>query len=246
MKKFFTFIILIFILQIAAFAQKSAISFKDVSADSGINVSHISTAENRYIIESMSGGAAVFDCDNDGFSDAATVNGSSVENFKKGGDLFITLYRQIDGAASKTPKFENITQKANLTRKGWGMGVTAVDYDGDGISDLFVTGFNGNALYHGTGGCKYEDATEKSGVKGIGFQTGAAWADYDRDGDLDVFVPGYVSLDLSNLPVFGSSKTCSYKGIRVQCGPRGIPGERDFFTATTGTEHLKKSPKKSA
>ena len=76
----------------------SPITFKDISAESGINVSHISTAENRYIIESMSGGAAVFDCDRDGFLDVATINGSSVENFKKGGDLFVTLYRQIDGA----------------------------------------------------------------------------------------------------------------------------------------------------
>lgn len=234
MEKLFVFTILIILLQIAAFAQISAIKFKDVSNESGINVSHISSAENRYIIESMSGGAAVFDCDADGFLDVATVNGSSVENFKKGGDLLLTLYRQIDGTKTKTPKFENITGLANLSRKGWGMGVTTVDYDSDGILDLFVTGFAGNAVYRGRGGCKFEDVTEKTGLKGIGFQTGSAWADYDRDGDLDVFVAGYVSLDLNNLPVFGSSKTCSYKGIRVQCGPRGLPGERDYFYRNKG------------
>src|SRR5215203_4216198 len=234
MNKLLIFTILFVLANCAAFAQRSAITLADVSADAGLNVSHISTAENRYIIESMSGGAAVFDCDGDGFPDVATVNGSSVENFKKGGDLFITLYRQIDGAKTKTPRFENITEAANLTRKGWGMGVTAVDFDGDDILDLFITGFEGNAVYRGKGNCKYEDVTEKSGLKGIGFQTGAAWADYDRDGDLDVFVAGYVSLDLKNLPVFGSSKTCSYKGIRVQCGPRGLPGERDYFYRNKG------------
>jgi enediyne biosynthesis protein E4 len=228
---FFTTFIL---LQISTFAQNPPITFKDISAESGVNVSHISGAENRYIIESMSGGTAVFDCDEDGFLDIATANGSTVENFKKGGDLFVTLYRQIDGNTSVTPKFENITTSANLTRKGWGMGVTAIDFDSDGFLDLFVTGFNSNAIYRGKGGCKFEDVTEKSGLKGVGFMTGAAWADYDRDGDLDVFVPGYVSLDLNNLPVFGSSQTCSFKGIRVQCGPRGLPGERDFFYRNKG------------
>ena len=226
--------ILIFSVQVLIFAQKSAISFKDVSANSGISVSHISSAENRYIVESMSGGTAVFDCNADGFLDVAAINGSSVDNFKKGGDLFVSLYRQIDGEKSKTPKFENITESANLSRKGWGMGVTAVDFDADGILDLFITGFGRNAVYRGRGSCKFEDVTEKSGLKGIGFQTGAAWADYDRDGDLDVFVAGYVSLDLNNLPVFGSSKTCSFKGIRVQCGPRGLPGERDYFYRNKG------------
>lgn len=226
--------VLILLVQITVFAQKSAFSFSDVSAESGINVSHISTAENRYIIESMSGGSAVFDCDGDGFLDVATINGSSVENFKKGGDLFVTLYRQIDGAKRKTPKFENITASANLTRNGWGMGITAVDFDDDGILDLFATGFGGSAVYRGKGICKFEDVTDKSGLKGLGFQTGAAWADYDRDGDLDVFVAGYVSIDLNNLPVFGSSKTCSYKGIRVQCGPRGLTGERDYFYRNRG------------
>lgn len=221
-------------LQATLFAQVSPISFADISASSGINVSHISSPENRYIIESMSGGAAVFDCDRDGYLDVATINGSSVENFKEGGDLFFTLYRQVNGATSKSPQFENITDSANLTRKGWGMSVTAVDLDGDGILDVFVTGFGGNAVYRGQGNCKYEDVTEKSGLRGSGFQTGAAWADYDRDNDLDVLVVGYVSLDLNNLPVFGSSKTCSFKGIRVQCGPRGLPGERDFFYKNKG------------
>jgi hypothetical protein len=215
-------------------AQTPAISFTDVSAASGMNVSHISSADNRYIVESMSGGAALFDCDADGFLDAATVNGSSVENYKKGGDSFVTLYRQIDGATSKTPKFENITTAAGLTRKGWGMAVTAVDYDNDGQLDLLATGFGGNAVYRGVGQCKFQDATEKSGLKGSGFMTGAAWADYDRDGDLDLFVARYVSLNLNNLPVFGSSPTCSFKGIRVQCGPRGLPGETDLFYRNTG------------
>jgi hypothetical protein len=217
-----------------AFGHSPAISFADVSAASGLNVPEVSTPEDRYIIESMSGGVALFDCDGDGFLDVATVNGSSVDRFKNGGDLFVTLYKQINGASSDTPEFENVTSSANLDRKGWGMGVTAADLDNDGILDLFVTGFNGNAVYKGLGGCKFQDITEKSGLKGSGFMTGAAWADYDRDGDLDVFVARYVSLDLKNLPIFGSSQTCSFQGIRVQCGPRGLPGESDLFFRNRG------------
>lgn len=217
------------VLPFFVFAQTPAISFTDVSAASGMNISHISSADNRYIVESMSGGAALFDCNGDGFLDAATVNGSSVESYKKGGNSFVSLYRQVDGATSKTPKFENVTTAAGLTRKGWGMAVTAVDYDNDGLLDLLVTGFGGNAVYRGSGQCVFQDATEKSGLKGSGFMTGAAWADFDRDGDLDLFIARYVSLDLNNLPVFGSSQTCSFKGIRVQCGPRGLPGETDLF-----------------
>ncbi len=220
--------------QIKVFAGDSPITFKDVSAESGINVAHVSVPENRYIIESMSGGAAVFDCDGDGFLDVATVNGSSVERFKSGGDLFITLYRQINGATSKTPRFENITESAGLKRKGYGMAVTAVDFDNDGFLDLFTTGFKGNAAYRGLGQCKFQDVTEKSGLLGQGLMTGAAWADYDRDGDLDLFVAAYVTLDLNNLPVYGSSQTCSFRGIRVQCGPRGLNGDRDFFYRNKG------------
>ena len=216
-------------------AQQPGLSFADVSAASGINVPHVSTPENRYIIESMSGGAVVFDCDGDEFLDVAVVNGSSVERFKKGGDLFISLFRQTNGASSNTPTFENITSTSGLTRKGWGMAVTAVDLDNDKILDLFATGFEGNAVYRGLGQCRFTDITEKSNLKGRGFMTGAAWADHDRDGDLDLFVPGYVGLNLNDLPEFGSSATtCSFRGIRVQCGPRGLPPEKDLFFRNKG------------
>src|SRR6185369_17745035 len=103
--------------------QTPAISFTDVSAASGINVPHVSSPEKRYIIESMSGGAAVFDCDGDGFLDVSTVNGSSIDRYRKGGDPMITFYRQVDGAKTRTPTFENVTQSAGLARKGWGMSV---------------------------------------------------------------------------------------------------------------------------
>lgn len=183
----------------------------------------------------MSGGVALFDCDADGYLDVAVANGSSVERFKTGGDPFITLYRQVPDPNAVAPlKFENVTTKGGLTRKGWGMAVTAVDYDNDGRTDLFSTGYGGNVLYRGVGPCKFQDVTEKTGVRGGGFSTGAAWADYDRDGDLDLFVARYVFVDLNNLPEFGSSPSCSHRGIRVQCGPRGLPGEKDLLYRNSG------------
>ena len=218
------------------FAQNPAISFVDVSATSGLNVRHVSTPENRYIVESMSGGVALFDCDEDGSLDVVVTNGSSVERFKsQGGDPFITLYRRLpEQKPSMPPKFENVSATAGLTRKGWGMAVTAVDFDSDGRSDLFATGYQGNVLYRSVGPCKFQDVTDKAGLRAGGFSAGAAWADYDRDGDLDVFVARYVFIDLNNLPEFGSSPTCSYRGIRVQCGPRGLPGESDLLYRNKG------------
>ncbi len=192
--------------------------FTEVAKQVGLTVSHISSPEKRYIVESMSGGAGLIDCDNDGKLDIITVNGSTIDRFRDGGDPMITLYHQDAGF-----KFRDITQTAGLTRKGWGMGVAVADYDNDGLPDIYVTGYGGNALYRNLGNCKFQDVTDKAGVAGGGFSTGAAWADYDRDGFVDLFVARYVHVDMNKLPTFGSDeKNCRFKGILVQCGPWGM------------------------
>src|SRR5690348_15967328 len=106
--------------------------FVDISQSSGLSVSHISSADEKFIIESVSGGVGFIDCDNDGKLDIITVNGSSVDRFKNGGDPMITLYRQVGDL-----KFKNITSEAGLNRKGWGMGVAVADFDNDGWEDIF-------------------------------------------------------------------------------------------------------------
>jgi len=208
-------------------------TFEDVSARAGITVAHIASPEKKYIVESMSGGVGFIDCDGGGVLAALVVNGSTVDRYKNGGDLMVTLYRQVGNRAGGVApvKFEDATQAAGLTRKGWGMGVAVADFDNDGVLDIFVTGYGGSALYRGLGNCKFEDVTEKAGVRGSGFMTGAAWADYDKDGFVDIFVSRYVHVDLDNVAAFG---TCKFRGIVVQCGPWGMTGETDLLYHNRG------------
>jgi enediyne biosynthesis protein E4 len=203
--------------------------FKDVAADVGLTVAHIAAPEARYVLDSISGGAGVFDCDNDGRLDIVVVGGSTVDRLRQGGDPMVTLYHQEPSGT-----FKDITREAGLSRKGWGMGVAVADYDNDGKLDLFVTGYTASVLYHNLGNCKFEDVTEKAGVRGSGFMTGAAWGDYDRDGYVDLFVSRYAHLDMNNLPQFGSNKFCNYKGMQVQCGPWGLEGESDLLYHNRG------------
>lgn len=215
--------------------------FEDVTNQAGIAVPHLSSPQKRYIIESMSGGVGFLDCNDDGKLDVVTVNGSSVDRYRSGGDAMIELYRQDSNL-----KFTDITSAAGVTRKGWGMGVAAADYDNDGVLDIYVTGYGGNVLYRGLSNCKFEDATEKAGVRGGGFSTGAAFADYDRDGDVDLFVPRYVVIDMNKLPEFGSDeKTCRFRNIPVQCGPWGLPGESDLLFRNRGDGSFEEVGKKA-
>ncbi len=219
--------------------------FEDVAAKVGLTVPHISSPDKKYIVESMSGGAGLIDCDNDGKLDIITVNGSTVQRYKQGGDPMITLYHQETGPNGEL-KFLDITQAAGLTHKGWGMGVAVADYDNDGLQDIYVTGYGGNALYHNLGNCKFEDVTDKAGVGAGGFSTGAAWGDYDRDGKVDLFVSRYVHVDIDNLPQFGNDpRFCRYKGVLVQCGPWGLPGESDLLFHNKGDGTFEEVSKKA-
>jgi hypothetical protein len=203
--------------------------FEDAALRLGLTVPHISSRSKDFILDTISGGVGFIDCDNDGRLDILAVNGSTVDEYRNGGNLMLTLYQQ-----GPDFRFTDITRPAGLTRRGWGMGVAVADYDNDGLPDIYVSGFGHNVLYHNLGNCKFEDVTERAGVAGGGFSTAASWADYDRDGNVDLFVTRYVQLDIDHLALPGSGRYCSYSEHPVHCGPQGLVGESDLLYRNRG------------
>lgn len=209
--------------------QSSGVRFVDITEQSGINFKHISTPEKRYIVESMSGGVAVFDYDNDGYLDIYFVNSLTVDLLKSNGKTRSALYHN-NGNGS----FTDVTDKAGVSGIGWGMGVAVADYNNDGFDDLYVTCVGPNHLFKNNGNGTFSDVTQKAQVGDPRWSAGAAFVDYDNDGYLDLFVSNYVAFDFNKLPEFGKSKLCQYKGVPVQCGPRGLPGDGDTLYHNNG------------
>jgi hypothetical protein len=177
----------------------------------------------------MSGGVALADFDRDGLVDIYFVDSLTVDTANDPKAARSALYRNR-GAL----KFEDVTDRAGVGHPGWGMGVCTADVDGDGWEDIYVTALGGNTLYRNKGDGTFADITAASRTRGGGWSAGCGFADYDRDGDLDLFVSRYVKIDLKALPEFGKDKTCEYRGIAVQCGPRGLAGEGDFLFRNDG------------
>jgi enediyne biosynthesis protein E4 len=204
-------------------------AFRDITRDAGITFVHHAAPEKKYIVESMSGGVALFDYDNDGRLDIYFVDSLTVETAGDPRKARSALYRNLGNL-----KFSDVTDKAGVGHPGWGMGVCTADVDGDGWEDLYVTALGGNKLFRNNQNGTFIDVTARAGLAAGGWSAGCAFADYDRDGDLDLFVSRYVNIDLRQLPQFGRDKTCQYRGIAVQCGPRGLPGESDFLFRNDG------------
>ena len=204
--------------------------FVDITAHTGIHFNHLASPEQKYIVESMSGGVALLDYDRDGWLDIYFTNAPSVSMAQAGVKARSALYRNNhDGT------FTDVSDKAGVAYPCWAMGAAVGDIDNDGWPDLAVSCFGGVVVYRNNHDGTFTDVTQRSGLgKDQGWATGLAFGDYDGDGYADLFVPHYVDLDLQHLPTFGSQKTCTYHDVAVQCGPRGLKGSPDALYHNNG------------
>lgn len=207
----------------------NAVQFTDITDRAGIKFRHVASPEKKYIVESMSGGLALIDYDSDGYLDIYFVNSLTVDLVKSNGKTRSALYHNNgDGT------FTDVTDKAGVADIGWGMGAAVGDYNNDGFDDLYVTCLGPNHLFKNNGNGTFTDVTQTAGVGDPRWSTGAAFVDYDNDGKLDLFVSNYVDFDINHLPEFGKGKTCQFKSVPVQCGPRGLPGAGDSLYRNNG------------
>jgi hypothetical protein len=199
-------------------ATQPVIEFEDVTAKSGIRFQHqASRTSRKYLPESMGAGVAIFDYDNDGWLDLFFVNGAKLQDPMPRGsspDKSDPRYWNRLYHNNRDGTFTDITEKAGLQGRLYGMGVATGDYDNDGNVDLLVTNLGGNILYHNNGDGTFTDVTAKAGVGGSGWCTGACFVDYDRDGSLDLMVSRYVQWDFSEV-YCGEHRP----GYRAYCHP---------------------------
>jgi hypothetical protein len=183
-----------------------------------------SATSQKYLLETMGGGVAMFDYDNDGRMDLFFTNGARLGDpvpkgtapDKRDPIYWNRLYHQkADGT------FEDVTERAGVKGDGYSMGVAAGDYDNDGWVDLYVTGYGANTLYHNNGDGTFTDVTKKTGTAGSGWSTSAAWIDYDRDGRLDLFVCRYLDWNFELGAMICGDKRPDY---RAYCHPNNFGG----------------------
>jgi len=170
------------------------------------------------------------DYDGDGWLDIYFTNAPSVSMALAGKKARSALYHN-----NRDGTFTDVTEKAGVGYPCWAMGAAVGDYNNDGKPDLIVSCFGGVVLYRNNGDGTFTNVTKAAGLdKDTGWATGVTFGDYDGDGHSDLFVPHYVDLDMNDLPQFGSSKTCQYHGVAVQCGPRGLKGSPDTLYHNNG------------
>ncbi len=215
----------------------TGVQFTDVTQASGVAFTHANSAtSNKYLVETMGGGVALFDYDNDGRLDVFFTNGAKIDDpmpegkapDKSAATFWNRLYHQnADGT------FTDVTDKAGLTgmpQNRYGMGVAVGDYDNDGFEDLYVTNYGANTLYHNNGDGTFTDVTARTGVAASGWSASAGFFDFDNDGRLDLFVTRYVDWSFKNNRYCGEHKP----GYRAYCHPDNYEGVTNILFHNNG------------
>jgi hypothetical protein len=207
------------------------IQFENTLKDSKIHFTlKNSVSPNRYSIETMTGGVALFDYDNDGLLDIFFTNGAQIPSLAKTDANFSNRLFHNNGDGT----FTDVTAKAGLEGIGYSMGVAAGDYDNDGFVDLYVTGVDRNQLFRNNGNGTFTDVTAKSGVSGIIPGFGKAWAvtagwfDYNNDGLLDLLVVNYLNYDIK------TAFHCTVHKVASYCSPNDYQGVPNILYRNNG------------
>jgi enediyne biosynthesis protein E4 len=216
-------------LKTAACKNRPVPQLEDVTEKAGIRFRHSYSAEKKYIPESMSGGVLLLDYDRDGWLDIYFTNAPTVDMALKRQPARGALYHNNhDGT------FTDVTDKAGIATPCWANGGAVGDYNNDGWPDIYITCLGANVLYRNNGDGTFTDVTAQAGVGDVRNSTGAAFGDYDNDGSVDLMVTNYVDFHLQSLPGFGKLPICTYRGLDVQCGPRGLKGAGDTLYHNNG------------
>jgi hypothetical protein len=210
---------------------QSRITFEDLLSKSGIHFElKNSISPQRYSVETMLGGVAVFDYNNDGLLDIFFTNGAAIPSLAKSDPSFWNRLYRNNGDGT----FTDVTEQAGVKGIGYSMGVAVGDFDNDGFEDLYITGFNRNQLLHNNGDGTFTDVTDKAGVpgttpgKGKSWAVAAGWFDFNNDGHLDLLVINYLDYNIAD------AKLCSIDGVRSYCAPGNFKGTANILYRNNG------------
>lgn len=205
--------------------------FTDIAAAAGLLAPTIygGTDHNDYILEADGCGCAFIDYDNDGWMDLFILSGTRLTGAPTGTSN--RLYKN-----NRDGTFTDVTRQAGLEAVGWANAVCIGDYNNDGFEDMFCTYWGHNKLYRNLGDGTFKDVTKEAGLEDsqVRWGAGCSFFDYDRNGHLDLFVSNYLGFDFENVPKPGAGVNCNWKGIPVNCGPRGLPFGRHSLYKNNG------------
>ena len=216
------------------------VQFHDIADSAGLRAPTIygGVDRKRFIIETNGAGVAWIDLDDDGWVDAVVLGGTRLAPGARHDDPALArgesttrVYRnRRDGT------FADVTERSGLGRTTWASSICAGDYDNDGAVDIHVTAFGTNRLYRNRRDGRFEDRSAAAGlpVTGTRWGSGCSFFDYDRDGDLDLFVANYLAIDLATATEPGQGVNCLWKGIPVNCGPKGLPTDTNLLYRNLG------------